>query len=99
MMRTEQEWAKFGKYVQVGNRVQYRNDDVIINGSLLENYPHYQRSHDQSPTFDTLRVQFEDFPASPDDILVDYEYFWHEEDQVWYRFDDIMMFDDEEQAS
>jgi hypothetical protein len=43
--------------------------------------------------YDMLQAKFDDGDISP--ILANYEYFWHEEDQCWYRFDDIMMFDDE----
>lgn len=97
-MRTEAEWAKFAKYVPVGARVQFRGYGHVLNGVLLENYPHHQREHDKDATHDCLQVKFD--RGEIDDILADYEYFRvsnasYPDDDTWYRFDDIMMFDDE----
>lgn len=95
-MITEEQWAKFAKHVKVGDRVQYRNDDMILNGTLLENYPHAEKARnkeDAAWVVDLLEVKFENGETGP--ILAQYEYFWMEDDQTWYRFDDILMFEDE----
>jgi hypothetical protein len=97
-MRTEEEWAKFAQHVQVGNRIQYNYGDVVLEGVLLENYPHAEieickQDHSSHGPYDLLQVKFDDGHVGP--ILANYEYFWHDEDRCWYLFDDIMMFEDE----
>lgn len=93
-MITEQEWALFGQRVSVGTRVQWRHGDLVLEGVLLENYPHAERArHAENPdlNIDTLNVRFDDDGAI-DPILARYERFWVWDD--WYGFDDIVMGDE-----
>jgi len=97
-MITEQEWAKFGQHVKVGSRFQFRCGSVICEGVLVENYPHAEKESNKNypeQNIDMLRVLYDDGDRTP--ILARYEYFQVEGDESWYRFDDILMF--EENAS
>ena len=95
-MRTEQEWAKFAQHVKVGDRVKWVYGEDSYEGVLLENYPHAERareSADLSACIDLLVIKYDDGEEAS--ILANYEYFQVRGDETWYRFDDILSFDDE----
>lgn len=95
-MRTEQEWQKFGQRVKVGDRVKWVYGEETYEGVLMENYPHTERARearDLSACIDLLMVKFDD--GEEGSILARYEYFQVQGDETWYRFDDILSFDDE----
>ncbi len=95
-MRTESEWAIFAKHVPVGTRFKFLFEGTILEGAILENYPHIQRSTFalEEIDIDMLQAQFDDYPE-PMAILANYEHFWIWDG--WYTFDDILMGDSDPQ--
>jgi hypothetical protein len=116
-MITKDEWARFARAVPVGTKIRFdvgadADDETIwIEGTLLENYPHFQEAHIASitdpqmvdterrgmNTWPMLRFECADRPLT--NTMYDTymaEYMSFNIWEGWYSMTDILMSDEDD---